>query len=343
MATKNSVEELRDLAKGVQSTPISELLRNSEWGSINFDKAKPDLEEIVWPICNELLSLQIELIPEGQIGQIHGPLGEIDATIDRIRSFQLGGADPKATRDEIVNALRGQADNLFTQAHGWIPYLALKRGDVEANISKLQSAVEQTKQKNDEFEKWLDGKKTEVEKIVADTREMAGEAGVAQFTTRFSAEADNKRKEARRWLLATCVGGLVSVLTSVAIFVGWLSPDLSEVNADTRDIILIQSMTTKFILLGILLSATFWCGRQYNVLKHLQAQNQHRADSLKTFQAFTQAANEPAGRDAVLIEATKAIFGHTPSGYIKGSDSDGDSRLTILEVLKQATKPDKPE
>ena len=336
MATKKNVDELRLVATRIQATPIEKLIRNYDWGSINFDAAKPDLEEIIWPICNELQSLQIELIPEGNLNQIRGPLNEVEATVGRIASFQLGGNDPTAIRDQIVSTLRQQSDQLFAQAHGWIPYLALKRGDVESNIARLQSSVADASQRNSDFQAFLEQKRKEVEKIVSDTREMAGEAGVAQFTTRFADEATSRGKEARFWLGATGAGGLLTIILTVLVFLGKLSPDYSTVTEATRNIILVQSLSTKVILLGILISGTFWCGRQYNVLKHLQTLNRHRADSLRTFQAFTQAANEPAGRDAVLIEATRAIFGHASTGYIRSADSAGDGNMTILEILKQS-------
>lgn len=212
MATKKSVDDLRAVATRIQAKPISELIRKADWGSINFDGAKPDLEEIVWPICNELLTLQIELIPESNIGQIRAPLGEIEATIGRLSSFQLGGNDPTATRDQIIRDLRGQSDQLFTQAHGWIPYLALKRGDVESNIARLQSSVKDASKRNTDFQDFLEEKKKEVEKIISDTREMAGEAGVAQFTTRFADEATKKNKEAQFWLGATAIGAVLTVV-----------------------------------------------------------------------------------------------------------------------------------
>ena len=56
--------------------------------------------------------------------------------------------------------------------------------------------------------------------------------------------------------------------------------------------------------------------------------------SLQTFQAFSHAASDEQTKDAVLMEATRAIFGNTQTGYIDGVEVTPESKVKILEVVK---------
>jgi hypothetical protein len=54
--------------------------------------------------------------------------------------------------------------------------------------------------------------------------------------------------------------------------------------------------------------------------------------SIQTLQAFAAAASDTQTKDAVLVEATRAVFGNVPTGYIEGPG--GDSDLKIVEVAR---------
>lgn len=86
-----------------------------------------------------------------------------------------------------------------------------------------------------------------------------------------------------------------------------------------------------------LAAATIWCGRLYKAARHQSAINKHRANALRTFQAFSKAASDDAARNAVLMETTKSIFAITPFGYLE-NESAPDGGLKIVEVVKRATQ-----
>jgi len=95
----------------------------------------------------------------------------------------------------------------------------------------------------------------------------------------------------------------------------------------------VQRFGGKLAALVVLFTATLWCGRTYKALKHLSTVNRHRALSLQTFQAFSQAASNDVTKDAVLMEATRAIFGSTATGYLD-SKGGAESDLKIVEIAK---------
>ena len=95
-----------------------------------------------------------------------------------------------------------------------------------------------------------------------------------------------------------------------------------------------QKMGTKLAILAILISATFWCGKIYKALMHQATINNHRALSIQTLQAFSAAVEDPTIKDAVVLEATRAVFGNVPTGYVDSSSSSGDSDIKLFEVAK---------
>ena len=94
---------------------------------------------------------------------------------------------------------------------------------------------------------------------------------------------------------------------------------------------LLQYTTMKVVILGLLFTSTIWCGRMYRTNKHQQSINKHRANALRTFQAFVEATNDPAIRDAVLLETTRSIFAITPSGYLGEIDKSPDTGQKSLK------------
>ena len=66
-------------------------------------------------------------------------------------------------------------------------------------------------------------------------------------------------------------------------------------------------------------------------MRHLAIINNHRAISLLTLQAFSNAANDVQVKDAVLLEATRAVFGTVPTGFV---NANLDSDLKLVEIAR---------
>ena len=54
---------------------------------------------------------------------------------------------------------------------------------------------------------------------------------------------------------------------------------------------------------------------------------------IQTLQAFSAAVEDPAIKDAVVLEAAKAVFGNVPTGYID-NDHAADSDVKVFEIAK---------
>ena len=104
--------------------------------------------------------------------------------------------------------------------------------------------------------------------------------------------------------------------------------------------LLFQIMLSKLVILLILITATLWCGKIYKGFMHLSTLNKHRALSLQTFQAFSQATKDPHVKDAVLLETTRSIFGNVSSGFLDVGPKNPDSNMKVLEMIKSVAKID---
>ena len=119
----------------------------------------------------------------------------------------------------------------------------------------------------------------------------------------------------------------------VNLSVPW--PELSP-SADGWETL--RNTVSKITIIAVLFTGTVWCGRIYRALIHQATINRHRALSLKTFQAFVKATEDPRVQDAVLMAATKAVFGNVPTGLVEQSRSDQDPSVQFVEIGKSAAE-----
>lgn len=329
MASEALTKQFRDLINDCTQSSIDELLINLDWGKITFEGCRPELER-TYSMLNQFKLLPLDLLPDGPTQQIVSALPPIKQTLDQIRSFTIESGNPTGTRDQLVNQIKSQSDQFFTAAHLYIPYLAYQKGDVQRNINDLTRSVEEAGLLVDGTKKDIEQRRGEIGEIIVAAREAAASVGVAHFTADFNAEADARDEGAEKWLKTTAALAAGTILVALLmVFV--------PVRADATTPQVIQLFTSKVVILGLLFTSTIWCGRLYKAARHQSAINRHRANALRTFQAFTKAASDDDARNAVLMETTKSIFAMTQSGYLE-NESVPDGGLKIVEVVKHATQ-----
>lgn len=324
MATQEGAKALRDQIAEALAFSEKSLESRSEWGSITFEKASADLKRI-FEILAHLGVLPLEYLTDSALAQIQGETTQMVELFGRVHSFNIEQATPTQTRDSLVTEIHSRADQLYTVASPWIPFLAYQKGDVARNIESLTASVGQAKTLIDGAKEAIKAGQSEIETIITQAREASAAAGAAVFTKDFKDEATNLTTQANRWLQMTAGLAVATLLFAVAV---WLFP-ISGDDAPT----IIQRFGGKLAALVVLFSATLWCGRTYKALRHLSTVNGHRALSLQTFQAFSHAASDLATKDAVLMEATRAVFGGVPTGFLDGKGGP-DQDLKIVEIAK---------
>lgn len=321
MAQKEQVEQLHNICRECIETSVDDLVANSTWGKINFEDVRPQLDA-AFSLCRDLLRLPINILPADAITTAVSSAETLRHVLAEIREFDIAQGVPSQRRDEIVSRVWGATDTFYKHMQQWIVYLVYVNGDLEANASEFSDIVKHAKITLGELEKKAEEKRSEVDRIVTAAREVAGKTGVAHFTQDFQKEAENLQASATKWLWVAAVLVLFTLGASYFLFkiekpYDWFS--------------VIHQTTTRLIILGVLITATVWCGKIYKAVKHQVAINKHRANAIKTFQAFVQAASDDTVRDLVLLETTRAIFSSRPSGYLdqETTSREYDSAHTI--------------
>ncbi len=336
MAANEHISELLQLMDECTSTDIDDLVTNRKWGIIDFADCKEDLER-VFSVLRPLKEMPLESLEETIIRKVKAHLLVLKENLEAIKNFTVEQPDPPAARTQLSNNLKDAVINVWSSVAPWLGYLAFQAGDVQENLRNISSLRSEAESILADVKKFAEDGKNEIKDAIVAAKDAAGEAGVAHYTEDFGGEARNFGIAAGKWLMAT---GVLADSTVVAAFLLWYlfaAPYFVDVPE------LIQLTTMKLVILGLLFTATLWCGRMYKAAKHQEAVNRHRANALKTFQAFIEAAGDPTTRDAVLMETTRSIFAITPSGYLGERDSSADSGSKIIEItkaLRQVTTKD---
>lgn len=333
MASEAILNELKKQIARITIFKVEDLInRPAKWGEVNFEPIRTHLERSLG-IVSQLLVLPVELLPDPIIQNISACVEALARPVEALDKFSIQSGDVTSQRNSLVAQISGQADDLLLKAAAWLPYLAYQRGDVDRNIQNLTNSVKAAEGLVTEAKEKIAARGTEIEEIIIKAREASAKAGAAVFTKDFDDAAEAQEGGAKTWLGITGIAALVTLAIAGCMW-WWAEPGLDQGQ-------LFQKLSTKLVILAVLLSATIWCGRNYKALKHLATINRHRASSIRTLQAFSAAASEVQTKDAVLLEATRAVFGNMPTGYI--GDGGGDGDLKIVEVVRSIMpRSDKP-
>lgn len=316
--------ELKQKLENFAEFEKENLIKRPEWGAINLEEARPDFDRI-YDIINYLNILPLDILTVNAINSIKGAVEQVNDYFEQINQFSIESADPAGQRNNFITQIQNQADSLYTQASPWIPFLAYQKGDVSQNIETLNKSVQEANTLIEKAKTSISEKEKEIQDIITKAREASAAAGAAIFTKDFKNESIELQEKAKEWLRIT---GILAMGTLIIALAMWY---LTEPGLDKGQ--LWQKLGTKIAILGILFSGTFWCGKIYKALMHQATINKHRAMSIQTLQAFSAAVEDVSAKDAVVVEATRAVFGNVPSGYIDNpQSSDGD--VKIFEIAK---------
>ena len=294
------------------------------------------METLFW-IVEETGKLPIHVLPESVISNSVSYLSDIKSIFNRIDVFTISQGDPSSARDQLANGLRERIQNLVSEIGIWLPVLALRAGEIQNWASQVKDTSAQATQILQEIKAYETTQRNEIDKAVQAARAAAGEAGAAEFTHEFRKEADTVEKRSKCWLLPTGIFSVCALALSVSLMLGLLG--------DAPDNVweAVYGLGGRVIAISVLFYAAVWSGRVVLANMHLASVNKHRAVSLQTLQAFHKAAEDSAAKDAVVLEAARAVYENVPSGYIGRQAAGQGTGARTLEVIRGADKAPRPD
>jgi CHASE3 domain sensor protein len=319
------MEEIRPLIEKLNQVNISALKREGR----DFDFA--DIHPLIVEIFENIKALENHpefwnYLPQNRRDNIKSHLKDFSQYIDQIQNFNPNQGNPQFVRDDIARNIRNNYDQLFEYL---FPQLKLHILEKEFSVQKIQDIVKQSQSAVEEIQQ----QKQQGEEILKAMREASAVAGVSNFAGVFGEQAQKHQKSAILWLIASIFAAI-----AIGVFLWWIFDQLVEtIKGGVEFTVSLQIFLAKILLLSFFSVVFYQIVKNYNANMHLYTLNKHRENSLKTFQAFVESTNDPKTKDAVLIQATKAIFEAGDTGYVSSKDSTitGMETIKIVDQLKE--------
>ena len=341
MASNEAVRELKEILAKAKTFREKKIIRREEWGSLNFDEIEEEVRGIL-DLCEDLETMDLKLVESGNLRTAKSTIESIVRTLTQMYEFTLdiGGKD---TVDKICNRFLNETQQIRSNCISWMGYLAYRRGDIQGKVKEVESAIKQLEEeRKKEYERWererteeMDkirmygyARDLELERMFAAARQVAADTGVGGFTEEFQQEAERAERESRWWLVAAIIGSLITV--GILITSKWWSSYMIDSNAT-----LWEAIGIKVGVVVLMIYASSWCARMYKAVRHQSTTNRHRALSLKTFNAFSQAASSEETREAILLAAGKCIFEGRNTGL---TEERGNMPISTTQIIETARK-----
>jgi hypothetical protein len=166
----------------------------------------------------------------------------------------------------------------------------------------------------------------EVNKILSAVQDASAKAGAAKHAGQFAELSGEYKIRARYAMILTILLALAFTGAAIASILVTVSvPEAEHAK-------LVQVIVGKILaLLGIYYLVLF-AARSYRANAHLSAINRHRATALQTFETFANSSSDEQTKNAVLLETTRSIYQHAPTGFLSDEESAGPTQ--IIEILK---------
>lgn len=318
----NLSERIRGEIEKVLAFDMKRLIERPEWGAINMKRGEQELNSI-FDLTHELSSLPIESLPSSAKSELLNRIAKIATLLGKIDGFSIERPDHRKMAESLIDEIKNENDSLHSLLGPWIGYLAFhsNRG-AQQKLTDLENIVKTAKEK-------LEGSVNEAKELLEAMRQASAQTGVAVFAATFKQEADEYAKAAKKWLLAATVGAVLTMAAATFLWL-WTEPGLDQGQ-------IFQKLSTKIVVLALLFSATMWCGRVYKALKHLEAINRHRSVSIQTLKAFVQATSDEHSKNAVIMEAARAVFGPVTTGFVEQPGS-GEGDVKVVEWVRGLTQ-----
>lgn len=326
--------ELQSVLSETQSI-LSSDLTHPDFGVFGLGIAAADFER-VRRLLNDLSAADLQRVGANKLTQITNHLGSLRDSLKRAREYDASKeTNPGATRDSIASTVRSVYDAVFDLV---APLIAVARPvdqsigtlveEARRELAELRALREQARKEHTTASE-------EIEDTLALARNAVAVKGAAGHARRFGEEAEAQREFSVWWLIATAATAVLTLAYAFAAALnpgGFLALPAGSDNATTATGI--QLGLAKVLIFTVMISAVIWLGRNYRAARHNFVVNKHRSNALATFDDFvTAAGGDTATKNAVLLQATLAIFSPQPTGYVT-HDTDQVGSSQALEVIR---------
>ena len=301
-----------------------------EWRNKSREEIEEEINTVFW-LAEEAVKLPVYMMSNSILSSVASDLNRIKIFFDQVDRTAVSDK-PKQSPDQIDWEFTNTVEMAMSTLGTWLPLLALRSGKIDNLAARTKKLNAEATELLQDAQQQAKVELQEIEKIKQAAREAAGEAGAAEFTREFRDEAKASRVRSWCWLLATAVLVVVALTMPVLIIFG----EFGELPEGAWEAAYMTGW--RVIAVGIFFCAATWAGRIALANMNLASVNKHRGMSLQTLQAFHRFADDPAAKDAVVLEAARAVYENVPTGYIARQSTQQGGGARTLELIKSANR-----
>lgn len=330
--------QLEEATAAIKTIDPKSLEREELGRDYNFKEAA----DLIWKIYHDLEQVaenaDILRVPQKTEVQIATLAKRLFENIQKIQAFVLRGNESQAPGQ--YQQINDEIKNLYEEDLGLLPPLIERINMLKLNPSEVESKINIALQSVKDVEKIKEKaqKITEdIELSIKEVRDALGKEGTLISATDFKDQAKEHKETARKWFIGVIVSIVITVGLVILLFTGIIpSLNLKEVGNDLPRII--QITVFKFILLSIAYLLVHQTLKNYKINQHLYVLNRHRQLSLQVYPLMSKATNDQEQSNAIVAQASKAIFDPGTTGYLDGEGNPNPVNLTevINKVVDKA-------
>jgi hypothetical protein len=331
MPTLQQIEEARakmsEVLEWFKQCNLEGLRREELGEKLSFDLAMPSIERAV-TLYRKLLDCNLSELPVVTMNQIATTGKTTIEILGKIGSFDPEKAqNPFPERTTLIDQIRDRWEQDFPAVAPVLAYATKSSADFQRLEREARGTLSELVESKRQFNKETDEILVNMNSALGEVQDAAKKAGVAQHATHFSEEANQARLIALVWLGTSVVLGLITIG-----YVIWhVEPILSRL-ADPTPMQLVQAAIPRLLIVFVLSFGMIWSAKNFTSTAHNYVVNRHRKNALASFQTFVEGASKPEVKDAVLMQATHAIFTPQDSGFAKGEVPNPTSQ--VVEVFR---------
>jgi hypothetical protein len=293
---------------------------------LDFSAAIPAFRKVV-DFYKQIPTEFLVDLPETSQTQLRQFALEFLAIHQRLMSFDPAeSSDAKGEREGLINQVNGAHTTQFNNMYPLVSYLASRQRDLSAVEREARAVVDATKAQADQLTNTMKSAEAETQRVLAEVRKTAAEAGVSQQARYFADQAQYHLDAASDWQKYTVgLAAALAVFAALSVLLGFtvLEPK-SAYQA-------VQLTIAKVLIFSTLAYLLFLSARTLLAHRHNEIVNKHRQNALLTFNALAEAASSEQTREVVLTHASACIFAPQESGFAK--PAAGQSPQSLIEVL----------
>ena len=335
--TEKLAEQLRVRANEYASLDVDKLTRKDLGKDASFEVLQESFLAFQ-DFAKRMAQCTWKGLPMPVIQTCYNKLDELKNVLTSIQTFNLiRSGNPSGERNSFITNF----DQRWAETYNYIsPHLCFAESvdmgsgtfkQTLANVLNEANAAKEKFQKQiSDHEAAMVADQERIKRLAENIEKMGQQSGVTNQAVHFKTLADNYGWAAFGWLTAAFATGL-----GLYFYVR----DIHEVPNVSTTVALAALYMPRLITVTLLSTALIFFIRNFSATMHNKTVNRHRQTALTTFKTFVSSTEDPGTKNAVLVQATQAIFAPQPSGYLK-TDQEMPQMNQVTEIVRGVTGKD---